>query len=347
MKATSGAVASSGSSPLTRGKPQPWLIVTWSAGLIPAHAGKTGLAAYAGQLHEAHPRSRGENSAWTDPLARGWGSSPLTRGKLLRSLLRLGRHGLIPAHAGKTGLRRASRRSPRAHPRSRGENRVKTPTLRGRRAHPRSRGENVLAAPMIVLIWWLIPAHAGKTPTVYPFCAWARAHPRSRGENSCAPPRTPPTRGSSPLTRGKLNRRWHGQGGHGLIPAHAGKTPISTGLQPSTKAHPRSRGENLFPHAAPRLRHGSSPLTRGKPGASPQSPPRRRLIPAHAGKTHHGRARRDLRRAHPRSRGENSESPFHESHLKGSSPLTRGKPRRALHGLRESGLIPAHAGKTR
>ena len=51
-------------------------------------------------------------------------------------------------------------------------------------------------------------------------------------------------------------------------------------------------------------------------------------------------------RAHPRSRGENSNSAFMTSSGWGSSPLTRGKrnpdaPRRGARGL-----IPAHAGKT-
>ena len=50
-----------GSSPLTRGKPHPALMVTWSAGLIPAHAGKTSHARHALAVKAAHPRSRGEN----------------------------------------------------------------------------------------------------------------------------------------------------------------------------------------------------------------------------------------------------------------------------------------------
>ena len=50
--------------------------------------------------------------------------------------------------------------------------------------------------------------------------------------------------------------------------------------------------------------------------------------------------------AHPRSRGENR---FHDrgsGHGDGSSPLTRGKQRRAGVGVVGFRLIPAHAGKT-
>ena len=55
-------------------------------------------------------------------------------------------------------------------------------------------------------------------------------------------------------------------------------------------AHPRSRGEN---HSVlPRLpsADGSSPLTRGKRKVSLEDFQSARLIPAHAGKTKHGRS---------------------------------------------------------
>ena len=53
--------ATSGSSPLTRGKPTR---ATWQGthpGLIPAHAGKTHLHYTLCMMYRAHPRSRGEN----------------------------------------------------------------------------------------------------------------------------------------------------------------------------------------------------------------------------------------------------------------------------------------------
>ena len=91
---------------------------------------------------------------------------------------------------------------------------------------------------------------------------------------------------------------------------------------------------------------GSSPLTRGKPipgkplGLGP------RLIPAHAGKTPRHRHHRRPSRAHPRSRGENRDTLAFHPAIGGSSPLTRGKLPASSHALRDSGLIPAHAGKT-
>ena len=71
-----------------------------------------------------------------------------------------------------------------------------------------------------------------------------------------------------------------------------------------------------------------------------------RLIPAHAGKTSRGRSTARARTAHPRSRGENMQLSSAFSPVSGSSPLTRGKlPTRRISST-ETGLIPAHAGKT-
>ena len=153
--------------------------------------------------------------------------------------------------------------------------------------------------------------------------------------------------GSSPLTRGK---REQGTGNREppprLIPAHAGKTHSSLSEHTQHQAHPRSRGENLGRVGSDRGDGGSSPLTRGKPARRPRWGARRRLIPAHAGKTW-GCAGRDVRRAaHPRSRGENPAMAAKIGSYDGSSPLTRGKPRVGRRGCPRVRLIPAHAGKT-
>ena len=52
-------------------------------------------------------------------------------------------------------------------------------------------------------------------------------------------------------------------------------------------------------------------------------------------------------RAHPRSRGENPASSSPSTPVKGSSPLTRGKPPQKTRTREQRRLIPAHAGKTR
>ena len=152
---------------------------------------------------QAHPRSRGENSPARTSSSLSWGSSPLTRGK----------------RCAQTAIRRPS---------------------------------------------GLIPAHAGKTEGLPGPRGLPRAHPRSRGENRTRRLMTRPSRGSSPLTRGKRRLRRGRAQRHGLIPAHAGKTRRGLGGRRTSRAHPRSRGENRGPDEPSRPQWGSSPLTRGK-----------------------------------------------------------------------------------
>ena len=261
---------------------------------------------------------------WQEP--NRWGSSPLTRGKLWASTRDERASRLIPAHAGKTPTR--SGRSGRwaAHPRSRGENTtLTTAALIGIGSSPLTRGK-----PSTPPVMWyterLIPAHAGKTTVRQTGRRRFRAHPRSRGENDDIDDAGRPTRGSSPLTRGKRLRARCDQLRSRLIPAHAGKTTIANELLAAAGAHPRSRGENRWTARCLASGRGSSPLTRGKHHHIQRPAESTGLIPAHAGKTCSHRSRTPIHRAHPRSRGENPHA--------GAPALPRDR------------LIPAHAGKT-
>ena len=192
----------------------------------------------------------------------------------------------------------------------------------------------------------LIPAHAGKTGDRFNLSGVGEAHPRSRGENASRDAHSSEPTGSSPLTRGKRERRRDPIAGARLIPAHAGKTvSCLRGCRPQ-RAHPRSRGENDPGGLRPRGIGGSSPLTRGKHEKSYPVPLVPWLIPAHAGKTGLAAAVDRLRAAHPRSRGENQSTRRPALLQRGSSPLTRGKPRLLQAGGLLRRLIPAHAGKT-
>ena len=292
--------------PRSRGEnlpvPSVEVAVSW---LIPAHAGKTCGRTGARTRARAHPRSRGENGSTALPYSSTRGSSPLTRGKPQARCEGQRGHGLIPAHAGKTLEGLQARHMRWAHPRSRGENGCPAagpPPMRG--SSPLTRGKPADRARRLAVAG-LIPAHAGKT------CPWRdrprrrRAHPRSRGENRLALRLLDSARGSSPLTRGKRRSLIGGPSDLGLIPAHAGKTPLGA-----------------VPLGTVR---GSSPLTRGKRGLTLLHELTSGLIPAHAGKTGSSSRYRIAARAHPRSRGENkSDLPMASQYL-GSSPLTRGK----------------------
>ena len=90
---------------------------------------------------------------------------------------------LIPAHAGKTWAFRFPRLWTGAHPRSRGENiQASSPSRVHAGSSPLTRGKR-FPALVVGVSWGLIPAHAGKTPSMVASIVSRRAHPRSRGEN--------------------------------------------------------------------------------------------------------------------------------------------------------------------
>ena len=152
--------------------------------------------------------------------------------------------------------------------------------------------------------------------------------------------------GSSPLTRGKRCRQLATPRFRRLIPAHAGKTKSVLMTSIARAAHPRSRGENAQVGVCHFSDSGSSPLTRGKPAGPRRPRAGLGLIPAHAGKTLAPVTSMIGSAAHPRSRGENVPARDARGHGLGSSPLTRGKPHHLGSDVRDTGLIPAHAGKT-
>ena len=241
---SSSAFLPDGSSPLTRGKPQPWPPSHPCSGLIPAHAGKTVMGVVLSVGVGAHPRSRGENCFGRRGNQANGGSSPLTRGKLRQAPILQGGRRLIPAHAGKTVLDNQEYFTAWAHPRSRGENKVEGLVgVADLGSSPLTRGKLGLGMSDSV-DKGLIPAHAGKTSSRRWPPGRSRAHPRSRGENKKPEQAVKYSAGSSPLTRGKPDRFQRREKRAGLIPAHAGKTGFPSTGAFRERAHPRSRGEN-------------------------------------------------------------------------------------------------------
>ena len=193
--------------------------------------------------------------------------------------------GRIPAHAGKTTSARRVSRSPRAHPRSRGEN----PTFaaivsKAAGSSPLTRGKPFRAL-LIRPRFRLIPAHAGKTQRHRFLPCRRAAPPHTRGENDKYWDAVGKSDGSSPLTQGKRCMILPTGRPVRLIPAHAGKTESRFGRRRRLAAHPRSRGENSQLLVSDAVRRGSSPLMRGKHVRSDVDVVAAGLIPAHAGKT--------------------------------------------------------------
>ena len=170
---------------------------------------------------------------------------------------------IIPAHAGSTSSHIAYKAGGEAHPRSRGEHfgsRSTTQTAPG--SSPLTRGAQP-GFPYFHGSRGLIPAHAGSTRCGRCRAMRRTAHPRSRGEHNPQRESNTEKMGSSPLTRGAqwktALRNWQS----GLIPAHAGSTPLASCRSSRAPAHPRSRGEHWVIRPFMRGSGGSSPLTRG------------------------------------------------------------------------------------
>ena len=234
--------------------------------------------------------------------------------------------GLIPACAGKTGVKATRCPGKTAHPRVCGEN----PTVAGAGvgaggSSPRVRGKPTTryAAHKAAR---LIPACAGKTSLRVQRRWKSRAHPRVCGENAVNILSNPGLAGSSPRVRGKHRDVNRFVSCRGLIPACAGKT-LSTTTSPKTlRAHPRVCGENRPSGIACSPIVGSSPRVRGKPDTRPGRRRPCRLIPACAGKTPPAPTAAGRERAHPRVCGENGGDVKKENTTDGSSPRVRGKP---------------------
>ena len=131
--------------------------------LIPACAGKTSVLPLKNWQDMAHPRVCGENDDTGGETRVTPGSSPRVRGKHDTAAWLRGRHGLIPACAGKTAESRPQPSRPRAHPRVCGENRFSAGrSVPGSGSSPRVRGKRGWSA-VTRYGRRLIPACAGKT----------------------------------------------------------------------------------------------------------------------------------------------------------------------------------------
>ena len=233
-----------GSSPRVRGKLETFRPDQFTLRLIPACAGKT-LALFVMRSHvRAHPRVCGENWA-AGPLGLFVeGSSPRVRGKRFACLFLPSCSGLIPACAGKTPTKHATKSSNKAHPRVCGENTTGSNAALGTvGSSPRVRGKRP-PAKRVHARPGLIPACAGKTdPHGYSRLSVA-AHPRVCGENAAPAAPASLSPGSSPRVRGKLFVENSRRLLFGLIPACAGKTRNAVILPSRSRAHPRVCGEN-------------------------------------------------------------------------------------------------------
>ena len=74
------------------------------SGIIPAHAGLTQRASNMKKDERDHPRACGAHPRRPGPYSSGTGSSPRMRGSHSKMAIDPAALGIIPAHAGLTGL---------------------------------------------------------------------------------------------------------------------------------------------------------------------------------------------------------------------------------------------------
>ena len=161
--AVTGAIGSSGSSPLSRGIRVCDDSSFPAGGIIPALAGNTTGWRELTATDRDHPRSRGEYKALWWAVLRAYGSSPLSRGIPCHVITAVAANGIIPALAGNTRYEVHDPRGQGDHPRSRGEYAVRSP--HGRTASgssPLSRGI-LRVRDLQLTAERIIPALAGNT----------------------------------------------------------------------------------------------------------------------------------------------------------------------------------------
>ena len=162
---TMSACRGAGSSPHTRGAPEPSSTKSPSWRIIPAYAGSTVMMSSHWASDLDHPRIRGEHRRAAPAEGELHGSSPHTRGARRPGVGGRENGGIIPAYAGSTACSPPAGSSRRDHPRIRGEHgaldRMLAP-VDG--SSPHTRGAH-WPAPHLWTIDRIIPAYAGSTPT--------------------------------------------------------------------------------------------------------------------------------------------------------------------------------------
>ena len=192
---------------------------------------------------------------------------------------------IIPALAGNTLPASLLMCSNRDHPRACGEHEhraVTPPVTQG--SSPRLRG-TLSVRHCVTNPRGIIPALAGNTGNEKTNVFRARDHPRACGEHVAHWLSPFMCVGSSPRLRGTRNHELPHQRRHGIIPALAGNTVVSSTCAVPHRDHPRACGEHLEAQFAQLKAMGSSPRLRGTRPRDIAQFELRGIIPALAGNT--------------------------------------------------------------
>ena len=271
---------------------------------------------------------RGEHPRGTRKSGNRKGSSPRARGARPNLFPQVRALGIIPACAGSTRRTGARWRTPRDHPRVRGEHvgrLTADPELRG--SSPRARGAPPLREPVEHRVG-IIPACAGSTGASRGQDPGWWDHPRVRGEHCILSILGRSHGGSSPRARGAQKKHVEHALRVGIIPACAGSTSVMRYRLSHPWDHPRVRGEHPAGVRPTDRDGGSSPRARGARNPRGIDHPGHGIIPACAGSTDPQPAGSLSRGDHPRVRGEHRYVRHEQFQEAGSSPRARGAPSR-------------------
>ena len=167
-----------------RGKDLACLPAGKTAGITPAHAGKSLERIQKAYLCGDHPRACGEKSFRGLLMGGIAGSPPRMRGKVASSIPAFAQSGITPAHAGKRRPRHGAAARGRDHPRACGEKMSVMMTSSPKSGSPpRMRGKD-LNDSLSMTSNGITPAHAGKRAGdgADGACSWD--HPRACGEKT-------------------------------------------------------------------------------------------------------------------------------------------------------------------
>ena len=173
---------------------------------------------------------------------------------------------------------------------------------------------------------------------------WPPVHPRIRGERVVCKCHSSCHLGSSPHTRGTLDRYSCFRDFNRFIPAYAGNARPRAICRRRQAVHPRIRGERPKLPTIMKQATGSSPHTRGTRPDGCCTGGLGRFIPAYAGNARERSSDARPETVHPRIRGERDcAGPAIPMRI-GSSPHTRGTPRLRHRPDVPQRFIPAYAG---
>ena len=195
-----------------------------------------------------------------------------------------GGHGIIPAGAGRRALLGKRFAACRDHPRGCGEKgRENGGWGRGGGSSPRVRGE-VPPHSFGAVRRGIIPAGAGRRGHSASLGGRWGDHPRGCGEKNTSRIVRMLTQGSSPRVRGEVCAHLLLEVEAGIIPAGAGRRPVSLGSRPGVRDHPRGCGEKNDGNLIPLGQRGSSPRVRGEVDGRSHERRLDGIIPAGAGR---------------------------------------------------------------